>query len=214
MVAAAPPPLTNDALIDLVDAHGYYRFPASLSEYWELLADAEYSVEYYDHEIITTMSYESNLHSLIAPEFNFLLRSIFADKSQFLVFNSNRPVYIPNCSGTKTGAFNADGMVIAKPRQPHEYRPGLSAETNPVLLIEILSPSTRAYDLATKLPCYKEIPSLQTILYIEQDKPLVTVMERQAPNQWIDTTLRQATDSFLVAGSEITLQQIYQGVHF
>lgn len=43
---------------------------------------------------------------------------------------------------------------------------------------------------------------------------MVTVMERQAPNQWIDTTFRQATDSFLVAGSEITLQQIYQGVHF
>lgn len=119
MVAVAPPPLTNDALIDLVDAHGYYRFPASLSEYWELLADAEYSVEYFDHEIITTMSYESNLHSLIASEFNFLLRSIFADKSQFLVFNSNRPVYIANCSGTKTGAFNPDGMVVGMPRQPY-----------------------------------------------------------------------------------------------
>jgi Uma2 family endonuclease len=214
MVAAAPPPLTNEALADLVDAHGYYRFPASLSEYWQLLADAEYCVEYYDHEIITTMSYESDLHSQIASEFNFLLRSIFTDKSQFLVYNSNRPVYIPNCLGTKTGAFNADGMVVAMPRQPHEYRPGLSAETNPILLIEILSPSTRAYDFGTKLPCYKQIESLQTILFIEQDKPLVTVMERQAPNQWIDITFQQATDSFVVAGTEITLEQIYQDVYF
>lgn len=214
MVAAAPPPLTNEALADLVDAHGYYRFPASLAEYWELLAEGQYCVEYYDHEIITTMSYESDLHSLIATELGFLLRSIFTDRSRFLLFNSNRPVYIANCSGSKTGAFNADGMVVATPRQPYEYRPGLSAETNPVLLIEILSPSTRAYDFGTKLPCYKQIESLQTILFIEQDKPLITVMERQAPNQWIDTTYQQAADSFLIAGAEITLKQIYRDVYF
>ena len=214
MVTAAPIPLTNLALADLIDGDGYYRFPASLEEYWNLLADAEYRVDYYDHEIITTMSYESDLHSQIASEFGFLLRAIFTDKSQFLIYNSNRPIYIANCSGTKTGAFNADGMVVATPRQPHEYRPGLSAETNPVLLIEILSPSTRSYDFGTKLPCYKQIESLQTILFIEQDEPLVTVMERQAPNQWIDTTFRQAGDSFLIAESEITLQQIYRGVYF
>lgn len=214
MVAAAPPPLTNEALAYLVDAHGYYRFPASLSEYWELLADAEYSVDYFDDEIITTMSYESDLHSQIASRLTIALGNLYARKPGFIIYNSNRPIYIANCSGTKTGAFNADGMVVAMPRQPYEYRPGLSAETNPVLLIEILSPSTRAYDFGTKLPCYKQIESLQTILFVEQDRPLVTVMERQAPNQWIDTTFQQATDSFLVAGSEITLEQIYRDVCF
>lgn len=213
MVAAEHPPLTNAALADLVDTSGFYRFPASLTEYWDLLAEADYRADYHDHHIIATMSYESDIHSLIASELSFLLRSIFTDNSRYVLFNSNRPVYIESCTGNGTGVFNADGMVVEVPRQPVEYRKGLSAETNPVLLIEILSPSTRSYDLGTKLPCYKQLPSLQTILFIEQDKSQVVVMERQAPNQWIDTTYQQLDDSFLVAGTSLTLQQIYRGVH-
>lgn len=33
-------PLTNDDLLDLVDADGFYRFPASIDDYWNLLAEA------------------------------------------------------------------------------------------------------------------------------------------------------------------------------
>ena len=109
--------------------------------------------------------------------------------------------------------FNADGMVVSVPREPHEYRTGLSAETTPVLLIEVLSPSTRAYDFGTKLPAYKQIPSLQTILYVEQDKPDVIVMERQAPNRWTETRLQTADESFVIAETPITLQQIYRFCH-
>ena len=68
------------------------------------------------------------------------------------------------------------------------------------------------HDLGTKLPAYKQIPSLQTILFIEQDKPDVTVMERQAPNQWIETNYTQLVDAFQLNGSSITLEQIYRGI--
>lgn len=66
--------------------------------------------------------------------------------------------------------------------------------------------------ISGKLPAYKQIPSLQTILYVEQDKPDVIVMERQAPNRWTETRL-QADESFVVAEVPITLQQIYRGVY-
>ena len=213
MVADVKPPLTNDDLLALIDVEGFYRFPASLDDYWNLLTEAQYRADYYDHHIIATMSYESDIHSRIATQFSLLLGLIYQHNPNFLVYNSNRPVYVEAYAGTGTGVFNADGMVVSLPRQPYEYRTGLSAETTPVLLIEVLSPSTRAYDFGTKLPAYKQLPSLQTILYVEQDKPDIIVMERQAPNRWTETRLQTADESFVVAGTAITLQQIYQSVY-
>lgn len=218
MVADVKPPLTNDELLALTNVDGFYRFPASIDDYWNLLTEAQYRADYYDHHIIATLSYESDIHSRIATEFSILLGLIYRNIPGFVVYNSNRPVYVEAYSGAGTGrsagaVFNADGMVVSLPRNPHEYRPGLSAETTPILLIEVLSPSTRAYDFGTKLPAYKQIASLQTILYVEQDKPDILVMERQAPNRWTETRLQAADESFVVAEIPITLQQIYQGVY-
>jgi Uma2 family endonuclease len=214
MIAEPAFPLTNNDLATLVDTDGFYRFPASWDDYWQLLADADYRADYYDDHIIATMSYESDIHSNVAGRFNTLLNNIFDHIPGFRVFNSNRPIYIETCQQTKTGAFNADGMVISLPAQQYEYQLGMTAETTPVLLIEILSPSTRSYDFITKLPCYKQIPTVQTILYVEQNKPEVIVMERQGPNQWIETRLTTANETFSVQGQPVSLAQVYQGVYF
>ena len=205
-------PLTNDDLLPLLDADGFFRFPATPDEYWSLLANAPYRVDYYDHHIIASMSYESDIHSRIAGRFNTLLNNIYDFVPGFVVYNSNRPVYVGDYVETGAGVFNADGMVVSLPRQPYTYRPGVSAETTPVLLIEILSPSTRAYDLVTKLPAYKQMPTLQTILYVEQDRPDVLVIERQAPNRWAETRLQHPTDSFLIAEQTVSLEQVYRGL--
>ena len=215
-------PITNDDLLPLLDADGYYRFPATPDEYWTLLADARYRVDYYDAYIIASMSYESDIHSRIATAFSLILGLIYQNKPGFVVYNSNRPVYVGDNAETGTGrgrsgvpagaVFNADGMVVSLPRNPYTYRPGVSAETTPALLIEVLSPSTRAYDMATKLPAYKQMPTLQTILYVEQDRPDVLVMERQAPNRWIETRLQGLDESFLIAGQTVLLEQVYRSV--
>jgi Uma2 family endonuclease len=212
MLADIKTPLTNDDLLPLLDADGFYRFGGSLDDYWQLLSEATYQADYYDHQIITTMSYESDNHSHIAARFTAILFQIFDGSNDFRVYNSNRPVYIPDCTSTGTGVFNADGMVVALPRVPHTYKPGLSAETNPTLLIEILSPSTRSYDFGTKLPCYRQIPSLQQILFVEQASPEVIVFDRQAPNRWADITLQHLDDTFTIAGQTVSLRTIYQGV--
>ena len=214
MLADVKFPLTNDELAPLLDADGFYRFGASPDEYWQLLEEATYKADYYDHQIITTMSYESDIHSELAAELGFILKSIFRGNRLFKIYNSNRPVYIPDCTGLGTGVFIADGMVISLPAERYEYRPGVSAETTPTLLIEILSNSTRSYDFGTKLPCYKQIPPVQQILFVEQHKPEVIVFERQAPNRWTDTTLRNADDMFAIAGQDVSLRQVYQDVFF
>ena len=51
--------------------------------------------------------------------------------------------------------------------------------SQPVLVIEILSPSTRKFDLTTKFEQYKKIDSLQEYVIIEQSAMQVSVYRRQ-----------------------------------
>lgn len=53
-----------------------------------------------------------------------------------------------------------------------------SAIVNPSIVVEVCSPSTRAYDLGEKLRQYKQLPSVQSVLVFEQGKSKVTIVER------------------------------------
>ncbi len=48
----------------------------------------------------------------------------------------------------------------------------------PVLVIEVLSPSTRRYDLDEKMSAYLTIPSLECYIALEQHQPIAIVMRR------------------------------------
>ena len=52
------------------------------------------------------------------------------------------------------------------------------ALVNPVVLIEILSPSTEDYDRGEKLDHYKRIPSLREVVLIAHDRPLLEIWQR------------------------------------
>ncbi len=52
------------------------------------------------------------------------------------------------------------------------------AITNPVLLVEVLSPSTEAYDRGEKLRHYQQIPSLHEVLFVSHDRARLDVVRR------------------------------------
>lgn len=88
--------------------------------------------------------------------------------------------------------------------------------TNPTLLVEVLSPSTEAYDRGQKFLQYRQIPSLQAYLLVSQHEPLLELFVRQDGNQW---SLREAAGlaaQLEVLSLEITisLAEIYAGVTF
>ncbi|AEE51992.1 Uma2 family endonuclease [Haliscomenobacter hydrossis] len=205
MTTATQLPLTNLELATIGGAE-LVRFPISFEEYWELLEKAEYRVDYNDHEAIA-MSYENETHSEMVTEFSHLLKGIFPrTNTQYKVHNSNRPIYIVEC---ESAVYNPDGSVVTQPPVYFEYRPGMTAETTPFLVFEVLSKSTRRYDLGEKLPCYKKIPSLQYILYIDLDRPSVAVFERQSTQSWIEVEYTKLEDSFEIQGNALRLKDIY-----
>lgn len=56
---------------------------------------------------------------------------------------------------------------------------------NPTLLVEVLSPSTEAYDRGPKLSHYQTTPSLSTVLLIAQDRLHVERWDRQTDGRWL-----------------------------
>ncbi len=203
-------PLTYQELTELAGDQ-LIRFSATFDEYWKLLEKAEFNADFYDNEIIA-MSYENELHSLLTTEFSFLLKTIYRLNPSYKVHNSNRPIYVQDCG--KHTVFNPDGSVIQQPPVHFEYSPGMNAETTPALVFEVLSKSTRAHDFGTKLPCYKQIPTLQTIIYLETTKPSLLLMERISSKQWTETAYTELSDTITIDNQSISLKDIYSGVTF
>ncbi|NDP27784.1 MAG: Uma2 family endonuclease [Flavobacterium sp.] len=86
--------------------------------------------------------------------------------------------------------------------------------TNPSVLIEILSPSTRNYDKGEKFTLYREIASLQEYILIDSERIMVEKFIRNSDNSWQLTEYRSIEQSFSIAtvGIEMQLVDIYEGV--
>jgi Uma2 family endonuclease len=60
---------------------------------------------------------------------------------------------------------------------------------NPMLIVEILSPSTQDYDRGGKFEHYRRLPSLVEYLIVEQDAPRVELRARQSEFLWLFTAI-------------------------
>jgi Uma2 family endonuclease len=82
----------------------------------------------------------------------------------------------------------------------------------PLLIVEVLSPSTDRDDIFVKLPAYRRIPSLQEILYLETERIGATVY-RRAEGTWQTINLASGAQLQLeTVGLDIPLIALYRGI--
>jgi Uma2 family endonuclease len=94
--------------------------------------------------------------------------------------------------------------------EPGGYK-GIAAE--PVLIVEIQSPSTERDDHFVKLPHYQRIPSLWEILYVESERVAATVYRRSGEDwETIDLDGTEARLQLVTIGLDIGLSTLYRGV--
>lgn len=82
----------------------------------------------------------------------------------------------------------------------------------PVLIVEVLSPSTEAYDRGDKFAAYRRFPGLETVLFLSQDRAHVECFTRGQDGRWIlseasGETARLALPAF---GFELALADLYR----
>jgi Uma2 family endonuclease len=72
-------------------------------------------------------------------------------------------------------------VVCGEPQFADDYEDTL---INPVLIVEVLSESARAYDRGRKFQYYRTLPSLVEFLTVEQDEPRIEHWTRQRDDHW------------------------------
>jgi Uma2 family endonuclease len=175
-------------------------------EYLALERLAEFKSEYIDGRIVA-MTGATKPHITIAGNLYMGLRGRFRGGScevymsdmRVRIGGGNRYTY-PDVVAVCGERF-ADGVM--------------DTLTNPALIVEVLSPSTEAYDRGDKFLSYRTIESLHEYVLVAQDRVLVDRFVRYG-EFWKLSTFSDidATLDLTSVGCTIPLREIYENVEF
>ena len=146
------------------------------AEYLARERKAEYKSEYFRGEIFA-MAGASQAHNLIASGISRLLGNHLIER-RCQVYQSDMRLKV-GASGLYT--YPDVAVVCGKPEFDDSHTDTLA---NPVVLVEVLSPSTANYDRGVKFDHYQQIPSLKHYVLAEQDRPHVDVFTRESEHRW------------------------------
>jgi len=181
----------------------YYFSP---EEYLALERQAEYKSEYIDG-VIYAMAGGSVRHNLIAgnlvTEFNVQLR-----KTDCTVYPSDLKVRVPD---SRRFFYPDVSIVCGEIQFADDER---DVVLNPVVVVEVLSESTAAFDRGKKFQSYQQIESLREYLLVAQDEYVVEHFLRQDDGHWLYTKAAGADESLALPTVEcrIALSDVYNKV--
>ena len=163
--------------------------------------------EYLNGELIA-MSGASRAHNLITINTSTALHTRLRGSGCETYANDMR-VSTP----ATTSYFYPDVVVVCD--EPRFEDDVFDTLLNPILLVEVLSPSTKAYDRGEKFAHYRQLPSLQEYLLVTQDEVCVEHYRRQE-KQWIFTEFQDIGERLPLTSiqCELFLQEIYERVTF
>ena len=175
-------------------------------EYLALERKAEYKSEYFDGEVFAT-SGASRAHSLVVGNVVRTLgnQALGRDCN---VYPSDLRVKIE-----RTGKYVYPDVVITCGQEQFEDEE-LDTLLNPVLIVEVLSDSTEAYDRGKKFEHYQFIESLAEYVLIAQDHARVEQYAKQKDGTWAYSDSRSPADVVHLAaiGCEMVLEDVYAKV--
>jgi len=175
-------------------------------EYLALEEAAEGKSEYVDGEIRPT-SGGTDYHGALAMNLGSALIVALRGRG-CLVMSSDVKV---RAAGEM---YYPDVSVTCGPRQ--YYSGNRTVITNPLLVAEVLSPSTEGKDRGEKFRNYLAVESLAVYLLVSQDAPRIEQFSRAEDGQWT-YTLVTGSDSILdipALSVSLKLADIYDGIDF
>ncbi|QDT14951.1 Uma2 family endonuclease [Alienimonas californiensis] len=154
------------------------------------------------HGELIPMAGESELHIDLAKAIERAFDDLIAGRP-LKTFRSNMRLRVAD------GRYRYPDVMLT-PRPPEMLDGEQDTVTNPLVLVEVLSPSTATVDRGAKLDDYRTIPSLTDYLIVSQDEPSVDHYTRLSATEWKLVTYSGPEAAVPVTGvGELTLGPLY-----
>ena len=176
----------------------------SFQEYVRLEESSTVKHEFLDG-LVWAMAGGSPDHAAVAVNVSTLLATQLRDRP-CRVFGSDLRVRVKETGlGTYPDVSVVCGRLELDPDDPQGH-----TVTNPVLLVEVLSPSTDAYDRGEKLAHYKRIPSLQEVVLVAYDRRQLEVWRREGSGWILDVAHGDQRAPLRSVSCELPLGEVYR----
>jgi Uma2 family endonuclease len=182
------------------------RSAATYAEYLAVERHSEHRHELIDG-VIVAMAGGSDEHNAIASRFAALFGARlgrgcrhYTPDQRFWIAARGRSRY-------------ADGSIICgKPEHPpHDEQ----ATTNPVVVVEVMSPSSRGDDEGDKRRDFETLTTLRAYVLASQDRRCVTIYRRDEASGWAlgaETYLQGQSFSLPVLAAPISVDELYDDI--
>ena len=177
-------------------------------EYLELEEAADYKSEYRDGEIVPMAGGTTN-HNKIALNFAANLKFSLRGQSYDIYIGDVR-LWIPRYRQYTY----PDVMVIQG--EPLYTGTGTTTVMNPLLIVEVLSKSTKNYDQGDKFLYYRSIPEFKEYILIDQTRYHVMQHTKTLDGKWL-LTEHESEKAVLELNSiefQISFSDIYERINF
>ncbi len=163
----------------------------------------------YRNGVVIPMTGGTPEHNFIAINLITILKFALRGQAYDLALADQR-LWIP-----EPNLYTYPDVMVAK--RPIERKPDRTDTVmNPILIAEVLSKSTAAYDRTEKFAAYRTIASLQNYLLIDQYQPHVELYARTGDQQWLFSEYGQLSDRVLLdaVSVELSLADLYEAIEF
>lgn len=177
----------------------------TVEEYLRMERESEGKRDYLNGEVFD-MTGGSRFHNLISGNIFASFHRQLRNRKECEVFVNDMRVKV-EASGLYT---YPDVAVTCEPaRLEDEHRDTL---LNPMVIVEVLSPSTEAYDRGLKFEHYRSQESLCDYLLVHQDKVHADHFIREEGNRWVFSEWKTLADILEIVsiGCTLSLEDVYE----
>jgi Uma2 family endonuclease len=177
-------------------------------EYLKLEEKAEYKNEYRDGAIVPMTGGTTNHNKIVI---NFCRKFPLTINAQdYDIYAGDIRLWI-----SRYRIYTYPDVMVIKGNPVYEGT-GTTTVTNPLLIVEVLSNSTKNYDGGDKFDFYRSLAGFQEYILIDQYRFYVKQFAKNQEGKWVLTEY-EGEDSILVLESvefQISFQELYQRVDF
>ncbi len=160
--------------------------PMSVDEFLDWESEDGQSYELRDG-VVVAMAPTKPAHQILAARFARYLDEALDERPPCTV-RTEAAIIVPGRDGV---VHHPDLVVTCREHEPRQRH-----TLDPVVVVEILSPSTESYERRVKLGDYRRVPTVQEIVFIAQDQLYCEVHRRLDGDRW-QTDLLQTPEAEL-----------------